>query len=347
MSIQVANINLSAAVVGTAGSIPIGQSTPPPTLAQQMRPTAEAGPTLMVWNESGCGLTCTFPLTRETFTIPAGQWRQLSVPPAETQLLYQVIYVLPNAPVSLLLADLYVPGEQLDGMGALGNSPVNGGATVTFPDRIVDPSDNVGIQVLDLGAGVTVLLRPTAINRGFRIQTIDGAAITHTVFDAQPGGFLSLGELGKTAFINSNIGTIGGIGTTGALGMPGVVAEASFTGITSTATQMILSYQTPLAADIRFMACMTIRPNNAVSGNNITASITWTSPDNSTGTQVFQFSGGSAYVVANGATNIVNGSRVGLPLYGMAKANTTIILNYRDPTNAPNDDVFADLVMLG
>lgn len=146
MSIQVANIDLSAATVGTAGSIPIGQATPPPTIAQQMRPmqNQEGGPSLFVWNESGCGLTCLWPDSRETFTLPAGQWRLLHIPPAETQLNYLVSYIIPNAPVSLLLADLYVPGEPIDPMGVLGNSPIGvSGQVATSTGQSIKNDGNV------------------------------------------------------------------------------------------------------------------------------------------------------------------------------------------------------------
>lgn len=130
MSVQVANISLASAVIGTTGTIPLSQVTPPPTIAQQMRPQAERGPNLFVWNESGCGLTCLFPLTRATFTIPAGGWRQVAVPPGEESLSYVVTYVIPNAPVSSLLADLYQIGEELDTIGVLGNSPMQGTVTM-------------------------------------------------------------------------------------------------------------------------------------------------------------------------------------------------------------------------
>lgn len=111
MSAQVANIDLSAAVVGTSGSILIGQSLPPATIHQQMNPQAAPRPELLVFNESGCGLTCMWPTSRETFTIPAGQWRRLCIPPGETELFYTVLYVLRNAPVAVLLADLCYVGE--------------------------------------------------------------------------------------------------------------------------------------------------------------------------------------------------------------------------------------------
>lgn len=145
MSIQVAAINLGSAVVGTAGSIQFGQALPPPTLSQQMQHANVTGSNLFVWNESGCGLTCLWPTTGETFTIPAGQWRLLYVPPGETQLHWVVTYIIPNAPVSLLLADLYRAGEPLDPIGVLGNSPLGVTGTVstsssTLVYNVTDPT---------------------------------------------------------------------------------------------------------------------------------------------------------------------------------------------------------------
>lgn len=128
MSIQIANIDLSGAVVGTAGKITI-PSMPPTPIAAQMAPQRWSGATLLVYNESGCGLTVTFPISNETITIAAGHWKQLHVPPDEVELDYIVIYVLPNAPVSLLLADLYLATEAVDSVGSLGNSPIGLGTT--------------------------------------------------------------------------------------------------------------------------------------------------------------------------------------------------------------------------
>lgn len=131
MSIQLAPVDLSTAVVGTAGSVALGQAMPPPTIGQQMRPTATVGATLVLFNESGAGLRCTFPSSGESFTVPGGGWRQVAVPPGETQLSYAVQYVLPGANVSLFLVDLYLPGEAPDSIGVLGNSPIGVGGSVT------------------------------------------------------------------------------------------------------------------------------------------------------------------------------------------------------------------------
>lgn len=128
MSVQIANVSLSAAVVGTTGSIDLG-AIPPPTIGAQMNPKQMLAATLLIFNESACGLTASFPVSGETFTIAAGHWKQVTVPPNETTLKYDVIYVLPNPFVSKLLVDLYLPGEAMDSIGSLGNSPASVGST--------------------------------------------------------------------------------------------------------------------------------------------------------------------------------------------------------------------------
>jgi hypothetical protein len=177
MSTQIANISLVGAVVGvTTGTIPLGRSIPPPTIAQQMRPQQTAGSTLFVWNESGCGLSCLFPLSGESFTLPAGQWRQLQVPPGEESLLYVVSYILPNAPISLLLADLYLPGEPIDPMGVLGNSPIglSGAVPVSVssvandgnpvPTTFVESTPQGGIQTTNITNDGHIALTPNNPN---------------------------------------------------------------------------------------------------------------------------------------------------------------------------------------
>lgn len=130
MSRQIANVNLSAATVGTTGKITI-PSMPPTPIAAQMAPQRWSGATLILLNESGCGLTCMFPVSQETFTLAAGHWKQIHVPPDEAELDYTVAYVVPNQLVSQLFADLYLPGEVLDSVGSLGNSPFAMGGTLS------------------------------------------------------------------------------------------------------------------------------------------------------------------------------------------------------------------------
>lgn len=140
MSVQVANINLSAAVAGNAGQVvSLGTLLPPPTIQQQMRPQDNKNlATLLLFNESGCLLQIVLPESRQTKTLPAGRWLELQIPPHETAVNYLVLGVAGGAPFSNLLADYFAPGEPVDPLGVVGNSPVGvsgnvqtGGATGT------------------------------------------------------------------------------------------------------------------------------------------------------------------------------------------------------------------------
>lgn len=152
MSFNVAQIDLTAATVGTKGNIPLGQAIPPPTIKQMMRPLQEQeGATLSVLNESGCVLLCTWPAAGKSFSLTAGQWKQLNVPPGEIELDYLVIGLIPNAPVSLLLADLYLPGEQIDDTGVLGNSPigVSGAVSTSNIQTLKNDGNAPGTQIIE------------------------------------------------------------------------------------------------------------------------------------------------------------------------------------------------------
>lgn len=126
MSIQVANIDFSSAVVGQTGRIVnLQQLLPPPTISQQMRPqdnTAVAH--LSIFNESGALLTILLPDTLQTKTLPAGRWLILPIPPNETEVDYQIVALAQGAPFHNLLADYFYPGEAVEALGVVGNSPV-------------------------------------------------------------------------------------------------------------------------------------------------------------------------------------------------------------------------------
>ena len=85
-------------------------------------------PTLRLFNESGCGLDIQFDTGRSD-RIPAGAWAVYQLA-GEQALRWTVTYVLPGAPVALLLAVLYEPGEVVPSLPVLGNSPIGIGGTV-------------------------------------------------------------------------------------------------------------------------------------------------------------------------------------------------------------------------
>jgi hypothetical protein len=118
MGTTIIPIDLSTAVVGTTGDINI------PTV------TSGEGYHLLLFNESGCGLKLRFLQSDDTDSIPAGGWRKYPLIPGETTVTWTVIYVLPNAPVSMLIGTIYKPGEEVPEIGTLGNSPIAIGGTV-------------------------------------------------------------------------------------------------------------------------------------------------------------------------------------------------------------------------
>ena len=126
MSVQVANIDFSSAVVGQTGRIVnLSQLLPPPTIAQQMRPQDNTQVAhLSMFNESGALLTILLPDTLQTKTLPAGRWLILPIPPNETEVDYQIVALAAGAPFHNLLVDYFYPGEAVEALGVVGNSPV-------------------------------------------------------------------------------------------------------------------------------------------------------------------------------------------------------------------------------
>lgn len=133
MSINLPPISLASATVGTTGSIDLTK------VAHRLAPKFLARPDddinterLCIFNESGCGLRVQWADSGGTqHTIIAGRQATLQIPPNESTLLYTVVYVIPQATVTSLLADYYAPGEKIPDTGLLGNSPVGGSIVTT------------------------------------------------------------------------------------------------------------------------------------------------------------------------------------------------------------------------
>lgn len=128
-------IDLGSAVVGSTGTLDwqrlTGQSSHPafygPNTIKGSRGNAAH---IQLFNESGAGLTIQFPSGDNLF-IPAGGWLPWELDPSVTSLQYTVVYLIPNAPVSQLVAVYYFPHETPPNIPILGNSPVGIGGTVT------------------------------------------------------------------------------------------------------------------------------------------------------------------------------------------------------------------------
>lgn len=120
MSINLPVIDLSTAVVGTSGVIFLGN---------QGLPSDESFAKLRLLNESGCGLSIKTQSEGHSLYVAAGGWMVIDIKPGESGINWSVVYTIPAPPVSSLLSTYYYPGEPVDSVLALGNSPVGGGTT--------------------------------------------------------------------------------------------------------------------------------------------------------------------------------------------------------------------------
>ncbi len=126
MSITLDSANVSGLAVGQSGFIDMSNVAGQGGIPYQANPW----PTIRLHNDSGAGLQINLPKSGESFNLPAGGWVDCFPDPGETQIGYTVVYLLPNPPVSLLMATYYYPGEQVPAMTSLGNSPVGIGGSV-------------------------------------------------------------------------------------------------------------------------------------------------------------------------------------------------------------------------
>lgn len=81
-------------------------------------------PMLRIKNESGYGLLIQFPLSNKSLNLGAGAWGDIQFHPDEIKLNWTVLYALSNMQVAQLLGTMYEPGEHVDAIPHLGNSPV-------------------------------------------------------------------------------------------------------------------------------------------------------------------------------------------------------------------------------
>ena len=193
MSQNLPAVNLALASVGSSGPLSwVG-------LVSQGSPSlgVRAGrPTLRLFNESGCGLDITFDTGRSD-RIPAGAWAVYQLA-GEQSLTWTVTYVLPGAPVALLLAVLYEPGEAVPDTPLLGNSPIGIGGTVntSTTDAVINDGRPLATQVIEAtpsgAAGSQMIWRNDGsgvFGGGLCVVTAAG------IFTAIPAGAIPLAAL--------------------------------------------------------------------------------------------------------------------------------------------------------
>ena len=119
MSSSLATTDLSTASVGTTGTIDLSSAGPTADLSRYEKPAS-----VILFNESGCGLQLTFLPSGNGYALPAGAWRPYKLTPGDSQIRYQVIYLIPSAQISVLMGEYFQPWEEVTPLGILGNSPM-------------------------------------------------------------------------------------------------------------------------------------------------------------------------------------------------------------------------------
>ena len=77
-----------------------------------------------MYNEAGAGLQLSFKRGGDSHILAAGAWAKFEIEPAESEIDFTVLYVIPNAGVNLLLIVYFAPNEAKIPIAVLGNSPL-------------------------------------------------------------------------------------------------------------------------------------------------------------------------------------------------------------------------------
>lgn len=132
MPIRLKRLDLSAATVGAVGSIDFRNQTTGVYLAPTpLQRVNKQFASLRFFNDSGCGLDIQLPDRPWSGHIPAGGWGRLVLPDDVQQIQYTVDTIIPGAQVSVFKSVYYLPGEPMDDIFVLGNSPVGVGGAVS------------------------------------------------------------------------------------------------------------------------------------------------------------------------------------------------------------------------
>ena len=197
MSFMLPDVDLSTAMVGSKGRILLqtmgvgaGGVSANPSLINNP-------PTLYIHNDSGCGLGMTLKDSGKSFNLPAGAWVPVPIGPGESELDYIVKYVLPNAPVNLLMIAYYAPGEPVPQTATLGNSPVGiGGSTNNVTNTSLSNEGNAA-NTLVIDIGDTTLAQLWKVWTDHFSVSVDQSNVAHTVLQGNTtGNPLQIGQAG-------------------------------------------------------------------------------------------------------------------------------------------------------
>ncbi len=169
MSQNILPVDLSSKTVGNSGDVQL------PTV------TSNKGYTLLLFNESGSGLSIQFLGSKDNHILPAGAWRKYVPNPGEEAFTWTVLYILPGAPVTQLFGTLYMPGEAVPDTGVLGNSPIGIGGTVATSSvqTLSNEGNAANTEIIDIGT--STLAKLIDIFNDHFIWSVQQAGVAHQV----------------------------------------------------------------------------------------------------------------------------------------------------------------------
>lgn len=197
MGYAVPTINLSAYAVGQQGQMPLAAtmnkfsfSPANASLPMHLRVYNDSGSALQVWDDAGV----------VSDYIPAGAWPTYTIAQDTTVLNFKVIAALSaTAPITLLMATLYGPGEEVPPTPQLGNSPIGGAVNTSSVQTLSQEGQPKVLLVIDIGDSVLAQLIKIN-NDGTATWNVDVAGVVHSIFNiASAANFLKIGEAGDVS----------------------------------------------------------------------------------------------------------------------------------------------------
>lgn len=239
-----------------------------------------------------------------------------------------------------------------------GASPALVPATGTNVPLVLSARDGAGarkdVANLDAVAGLTILvgeLINALANAGIELGATNVANTpfidfhTNGNFDYNAriiahGGGAALGDgilslTSAAVSLDGRVSSLAGQNTQGNVGVPVLAVVVHDQLVTTTGVITVVNIGVPLAL---FRIGVSFRVNNGISGNAITAQVSYTDSGGSAHTATLVMLGSAAFIqAANGANSFANSYWPAIPIQISTQAGSTLTVTYRDPTNTPND----------
>jgi hypothetical protein len=136
MSITLPFVDLSSAVVGTTGTIPL-------QAAGLVAVPSQQPPFLAISNDSGAGVLITLTVSQQQFYLSAKGHILVAISNKEREIAYSVQNISTNIQVNQLWAVYFYPGEEVTDFSAMGTSAVSQQATT-----LVNVGNPVGTSII-------------------------------------------------------------------------------------------------------------------------------------------------------------------------------------------------------